>query len=310
MAAWNNGRSNPNQLRGRRVVRLAIASLGIVAVACVVLGLTEWVAPPRAAAQTAQSSPDVQSVQYPSGDAMIDAYIARPTGASKNPAVIIVHDDLGANNTFRELTRQCAQAGFIALAPNLLSRLGKPAVEPSNGLQPELRRTPVAGLTPYQSVEDVKAAFTFLQQDSGVDAGRISAIGVGWGEFRVWKLAEETPTLDRAVVFYGVTPPDDDQLGTIHAAVLGHYAEQDYLPTMRVLQTKKLLGDRFTYYIYPTVPGFLGGGTGQLLSSTQAANRTSLRGSPPEARAAAAKVAWTKTLDFLREGSDSTTKKF
>ena len=65
---------------------------------------------------------------------------------------------------------------------------------------------------------------------------------MGWGEYRVWTLAESTPALYRAVVFYGVIPTDDDRLRTIQTPVLGHYAELDYLVTARVLKTKQLLG--------------------------------------------------------------------
>ena len=271
--------------------RLAAASL--------LLGLTAWVAPPRTAGQAAPPAPppDGQPIQYPSGGATIDAYIARPQGAAKSPAVIVLHDDLGLNSRFRELTRQFAQAGFLALGPHLPSRSKAPASEPRQGSP---QRAAVAGLEWRQTVGDLKAAFTFLEKDPGVDAARISAVGVGWGEFRVWKLAEGTPTLHRAVVFYGVTPTDDDRLRTIRTPVLGHYAQRDYLITARVLKTKKLLGDRFTYHIYPTVPGFFGGGTGQLQQPT-GGSVISLPAGPHDASAAAAaKQAWTRTLEFLR----------
>ena len=300
MATCRKDRSNRHQLTGRKV-RMAVASIGSVAAGCVILGVTAWIAPLRTAAQAAQpsASVDAQSIEYPSAGAMIEAYIARPRGAPERPAVIVVHDDLGANETFRELANQFAEAGFVALAPHLPSRTGTPPAEPSEGRPPQ--RTPVAGLSWNETVDDLIAAFSFLQQDSGVDAARISAVGVGWGEFRVWKLAEHAPTLHRVVVYYGLTPTDDDQLLTVRAAVLGHYAQQDYLVTARVLKTKKLLGNRFTYYVYPTVPGFLGGGTGQLQRPT-AGYVTSLAGSTPQAVEAAAKQAWTRTLDFLRQG--------
>ena len=118
--------------------------------------------------------------------------------------------------------------------------------------------------------------------------------------YPVWKLAEQTPALYRAVVYYGITPSDDDRLRTIDAPVLGHYAEQDYLVTARVLKTKQLLGEKYAYHIYPTVPGFVGGGTGQLLPSPLEA-QVSLLGSSPQAVAAAARQAWTRTLEFLRQ---------
>jgi hypothetical protein len=81
--------------------------------------------------------------------------------------------------------------------------------------------------------------------------------------------------------------------------VLGHYAQQDYLIAARAIKTKKLLGDRFTYYIYPTVPGFLGGGSGQIQPAT-GGYVISLRGSQPEDVASAAKQAWARTLAFLQ----------
>ena len=274
-------------------------SLRRLAAASLLVGLTAWIAPPRTAGQAAQPAPavDGQPVQYPSGGATIDAYIARPQGAAKSPAVIVLHDDLGLNNRFRELTRQFAQAGFVALAPHLPSRSKTPAVEPRQGSPGRLA---VAGLAWYQSVDDLRAAFTFLEQDPGVDAARISAVGVGWGEYRVWKLAEETPTLHRAVVLYGVTPTNDDRLRTIRTPVLGHYAQRDYLITARVLKTKKLLGERFTYHIYPTVPGFFGGGTGQLQQPTGGSVISLPSGSHQASAAAAATQAWARTLEFLR----------
>ena len=293
MATWNNSNANCH--------RLTMASLCSAAAGWVVFGFVSLIVPPRAAAQ------NMQSIQYASSDAtMISAYLVRPAGAAKSPAVILVHDDLGANNTFQDLARQCVQAGFVTLVPNLPSRSGKPALEPTDGVQP--RVTPVTGLNVEKTVEDVEAAFNYLQKDPGVDAGKISAIGVGWGAYRVWRLAENSPTLHRAVVFYGVTPYDQDQLHTIQVPVLGHYAEQDYLITVTVLKTKQLLGDKFTYHIYPTVPGFLGGGTGALLSQQSGTGQFfSMDGTTPEVRMAAAKQAWMRTVDFLR-GSGAATK--
>ena len=116
----------------------------------------------------------------------------------------------------------------------------------------------------------------------------------------MWQLAESTPALHRAVVFYGVTPTNDDQLRTIQTPVLGHYAELDYLITARVLKTEQLLGSRFTYYIYPTVPGFFGGGTGQIQPATGGSVISLPAASPQAAAAAASMLAWTRTLAFLR----------
>jgi dienelactone hydrolase len=275
------------------VQRIAAAAAASVAAA-----LTAWILVPETTLRAQPSGAvEEQTVQYESGNAVIEAYMARPKAASKRPGVIVLHDDLGLNNRFRELTHRLAEAGFVAMAPHLPSRSKTPASEPRDG-RPQ--RAAVAGLPWYQTIEDVRGAFKYLQQDPGVEAERISAIGVGWGEYRVWKLAEANPPLYRAVVFYGVTPADDDRLRTIRTPVLGHYAEFDYLITARVLKTRQLLGDKFTYHIYPTVPGFMGGGTGQIQPATGGSVISLPSGSPQASAAAAAKLAWTRTLEFLR----------
>lgn len=262
------------------------------------MGLAVWTVA-ATSAQTPQppAAIDTQTVQYQSASTPIEAYVAKPRGATRRPGIIVLHDDLGVNSRFRELAHQFAEAGFVALAPHLPSRAKVAASEPREG-RPQ--RTAVADLSSPQTIADLRAAFAFLQQDAGVMADRISAVGVGWGEYRVWTLAETTPALYRAVVFYGVIPTNDERLRTIQTPVLGHYAERDYLITARVLKTKQLLGSKFTYHIYPTVPGFFGGGTGQIQPATGGSVISLPRGPHQASATAAAKLAWTRTLEFLR----------
>src|SRR5579862_5232013 len=95
-----------------------------------VLGFVGLLSPSRMPAHPAQSSSaELKTFQYASDSTtMIDAYIARPAGGAKSPAVILVHDDLGANNRFQEMARQFSAAGFVALLPNLPSRSRKLAL--------------------------------------------------------------------------------------------------------------------------------------------------------------------------------------
>ncbi len=260
-----------------------------------------------AAEQQAQSIADVeaQSVRYPAGSASMEAYLARPKRAGKHPAVVVVHDDQGLNDAIREITRQFAVAGLVAVAPNLASRSGGAAPAQQPGAAMGQQGSPIAQLPVNQTVEDVKAAFAFAQKDPGVDGTKISAVGFGWGGWRAFKMAEQLPTLYRAVVFYGTTPTDD-QLNKIRAPILGHYAEYDFQTTAGVLVTKRTLGDRFTYHIYPdTDRGFFGGSSGAIdfIALTRgrddAADRTV--GDKAQAGAAAAvRQAWERTLAFLR----------
>jgi carboxymethylenebutenolidase len=249
-----------------------------------------------------------ETTRYPSGSAQIEAYIARPKVPGKHPGVIIVHDDLGLNDPIRGLAGLFARAGFVALAPNLASR-GTGVVPAASGTQGagSLNRL---GLPPNQTVNDLVAAFKFLQQDAGIDASKISAVGLGWGGYRVWKLAQQIPTLHRGVVFYGVTPTEDD-IAKINTPILGHYAQYDFLLTASVLKTKKQLGQKFTYHIYPTTRGFFGGGSAQSALDMAAlagevdlyaieAEQKTKKAAPTTGDSAPARQALQRTLAFLR----------
>jgi carboxymethylenebutenolidase len=258
----------------------------------------------------------VPTVRYPSGSASIEAVLQRPAASNtaKSPAVIVVHDDQGVNEAMRSLAKQFAAEGFIALVPNLPSRAaasgdrgrGEPAAAPAAGRG---RGSAVAGLPLTQTVDDVKAAFAFLQKDNGVDAAKISVVGFGWGGWRALKLAEQAPSLYRAVVYYA-TMPDPSPAATIRMPVLGHYAEYDFQTTGNVLATKQRLGDKYTYFVYPdTDRGFAGGGSGAMDFSAAAAESLSAGAtggaprSPQGIAQAAAKQAWDRTLMFLRGGT-------
>jgi carboxymethylenebutenolidase len=230
------------------------------------------------AATTAEPRPDLDvneaNVQYRSGQATIDGYLVRPKSEGQHPAVVVIHSVTGLDNNIKDLTRQLATKGFVALAPNLASRDGKSTVD---------QGATIAHLDPLRTVLDVKLGYEFLASDSGVDPGRISAIGFGWGGWRAFMLAETVPELYRAVVYYGSTPTEG--LETIKAPVLAQYAENDFRVTGNALWTEKTmkeLGKTFTYVVY-------GDADAEFMSKPD---------TQPDADAA--RISWQKTLEFLR----------
>lgn len=226
---------------------------------------------------------DVETVQYSSGGASIRAVMVKPTVAGKHPAVLIVHDNLGANDDIKDVAQRLAQAGFVSLAPDLLSRSSAPK-------DPRALAAAIADLPADQTVDDLKEAVSFLKSDSNVDAAKISSIGFGWGGWRVFKIAEELPTLNRIVVFYGPTPTQDESLGEIHIPIQAHYAQYDFPVTGNSVWTEQQFGKNFVDYIYPdTGHGFLNGGAG---------GRGGIAG--PPGNSDAAKLAWSRMLDFLQ----------
>jgi carboxymethylenebutenolidase len=204
--------------------------------------------------------------------------LAKPRSAGKHIAVIVVHDTQGLTDDIRDTAQKFAAEGFVALAPDLLSRSG-------GTKSPQLAVAAVRALDPMETVDDLKAAFVYLQKSPDVDSGKISVVGFGWGGWRSFMLAATTPTVYRTVVYSGATPVPNQPLEDIQSPVMGNYGQYDYQNAGNAIwtaNTMKELGKKYTAYIYPkALAGFYN----------------------PRSRqydAEAAKTAWTRTLDFLK----------
>jgi carboxymethylenebutenolidase len=236
------------------------------------------IASPLAAARAQDAAlPNVlsETIHYDSGGFSIEAFVAKPEGGGKHPAILLIHDSEGLNDSIRDIAKQFAATGFLALAPDFTSRLGGTRT-------PGQMAQAVGQLSPNLSVADARAAFDYLQKDSEVDAAKISTVGFGWGGWRSFMLAVSVPELYRAVVYCGSSPSQSFE--AVHAPVLAHYAQYDFRTTGNALLTEKAMteaGKKFTYFVYPQANrGFYAPGE--------------------QYDAAAAKLAWTRTLDFLK----------
>src|ERR1700704_90013 len=200
---------NGRRFTRRGLLKLAMATAGVFLSTSYFLNLSGWAAGVKPAQEAQLANVDAATRQYDSGGTNIDAYVAKPKGGGKNPAVIVIHDNQGLNDPMREVTTQFAAAGFVAMAPDLASRLGaaKSAGQATRAINQ---------LSPTLTVQDLRAAFSYLQKDSDVDPAKISAVGFGWGGWRSFMLATSVPELYRAVVYSGATPTDG--LESVHAA--------------------------------------------------------------------------------------------
>jgi carboxymethylenebutenolidase len=277
-------KSSVKLLAGAALLTFSLAAGSLVP------GSNVWARSTGASPAQPQGSADVDSqmVQYKSGEATISAYLAKPKGEGKHGALLIVHDVAGVNDSAQELARQFAGAGFVALEPNLISR--NAAAKTPQQIFSAIGQLPV-----LQPVSDLKAALAFLQQDPSVDSAKISVVGVGWGGWRAFKLLEDSPSVYKAVMFYGTTPADDYGLTNVHVPILAHYAQFDFRVTGNALWTKKQLGDKFKYFTYA------GADRGFLMPDKNSPYGFPAGGPEESANADAAKLSWTRTLEFLNE---------
>src|SRR5438046_6034730 len=89
---------------------------------------------PPSAALRRLSPPDIHAdyVKFLSGKDTVTAYIAYPERPQPAPAVIVIHEIFGMSDFIRQTTEQLAKDGFVAIAPDLLSRRGGTPASPDS----------------------------------------------------------------------------------------------------------------------------------------------------------------------------------
>src|SRR5213596_1917295 len=169
----------------RRMAAKAGVIAGVAIVATAAMNL-----PPFAALRRL-SPPDIHAeyVKYTSGKDTVTAYIAYPERPQPAPAVIVIHEIFGMSDFIRQTTEQLAKDGFVAIAPDLLSRRGGTPASPDSA------RKLIATLNPDTVTQDLDATRGFLNKLKPVRSGEIGIIGFCWGGGQSFRYATNTPQL-------------------------------------------------------------------------------------------------------------------
>jgi carboxymethylenebutenolidase len=156
-----------------------------------------------------------ETVRFPGHKGeIIDGYTARPLGPGPYPGVIVIHEAFGMVEHTRELARKFAAAGYVAVAPNLYSRIGM--VDPA-----DMRSVMQAmgGLADSQAIGDLEgAASFFMEQPTG--NGKLGCIGHCSGGRHTLLFACNTRSLSAAVDCYGGRVVTDELTPTMPKAVV------------------------------------------------------------------------------------------
>jgi carboxymethylenebutenolidase len=216
----------------------------------------------------------------PQGYGKMQGYLVRPADAKgkKLPAVLVVHENRGLNPHIEDIARRIALDGYMAFAPDALFPLGgyPGTEEKAREIFPKLDQT--------KTREDfVTAAGVMKARKDGT--GKVAVVGFCYGGAISNMLAVRIPDLAGAVPFYG-TQPKPEEVPSIKAPLLIHYAENDERVNAGWPAYKAALdANKKTYevHIYPgTQHGFNNDTT-------------------PRYDAAAAKLAWSRTLEFFKK---------
>jgi carboxymethylenebutenolidase len=213
-------------------------------------------------------------------------YVAKPRGPrTARPSVLVIHENRGLNAHIRDVARRLALEGFNAVAPDLLSRLGgTPANE-------DEAREKIGKLDLAAVVQDVVQLSQYVSRfyvaGHNLGNGKVGAVGFCWGGGFVNRLAvAAADKLNAGVSYYGPAP-DPSEASRVHAALMIHDAGLDdrvnrtSFPWVEALRSAK---KPVSFYLYE--------GVNHAFNNDTSAERYSK---------AAADLAWTRTVEFLKQ---------
>ncbi|HEY6866826.1 MAG TPA: dienelactone hydrolase family protein [Candidatus Eisenbacteria bacterium] len=130
----------------------------------------------------------------------MDAYVSRPDGAPRVPAVVVVQEAYGVNGHIRDVCDRFAREGYLAVAPELFHREGRGVEVPYSDMESALRHLRV--LTNEGLEMDLAAAFQHARSRSEVRPGEVGIVGFCVGGLAAF-IAACRLAPDATVSFYG-----------------------------------------------------------------------------------------------------------
>jgi carboxymethylenebutenolidase len=220
-----------------------------------------------------------EMVKYAGASGEMMAYMARPKGKKKYPAVIVIHENRGLQPHIKDVARRMALEGFVALAPDALSPLGGTPEKPEEA-SPLFQK-----LDNEKTKQDFAAAVAYLKTNPQT-TGKVGCTGFCWGGAMTNNVAVLAPDLDAAVPYYGGQPKAED-VAKIKAPMLLHYAGNDArinagIPAFE--EALKKAGIEYQLFMYE--------GAGHAFNNDS---------NPDRYNKEAADLAWGRTIEFFKK---------
>jgi carboxymethylenebutenolidase len=220
---------------------------------------------------------NTSTASFKSGAEEVSAFLAEPEGSGPFPAMVVIHEWWGLNERIKEVAKEFASKGYVALAVDLYR--GR-ATSDANEAH-ELYR----GLPQDRALRDLQAAVAYLQSRPNVKKDKIGSIGWCMGGGYSLSLAANNPALAACVIYYGQLITDQEALKKTSAPTIGFFGEDDRgIPVESVRAFEKAmreLGKNIEIHIYP------GAGHAFALSGSTSYRET------------AANDAWQRTWEFI-----------
>jgi carboxymethylenebutenolidase len=206
-------------LSRRHFLGQGAAGAAAIALGAKALGAQDW-----AKAILDRSPRKKEWVTVKHHDRTVDAFVAHPQSTEKAPGIVVIHEIFGMTDWVQTVTDEFAAAGWVAIAPDLLTGM-TPDGKPARNLPMSAAGGMITKLPPEQVTADLNACVDYVKGLPSCN-GKVSVVGFSWGGSQCFRFATNRSGLASAFVFYG-SGPDAADIPRIQAPVYGFYGGND-----------------------------------------------------------------------------------
>lgn len=201
----------------KSIVRILLIALGVLGALIVILLLSI----PVAGIGSAERLAAVTNTTIPGagGGPDVRAYVARPQGNGPFPAVIMIHEFFGLNESIVGKAEGLAAEGYLVIAPDTF-RGSTTTWIPRAIYQVITNR-------PEQVNTDLDSVFAWLAAQPDVARDKIGVAGFCYGGRASLLYSLHNPGIAATVVFYGSAETDPEVLKNLPGPVLGIFGGAD-----------------------------------------------------------------------------------
>jgi carboxymethylenebutenolidase len=170
----------------------------------------------------------------------VQAFVVYPEVDKKATAVLVIHEIFGLTDWARSVADELAEAGYVAIAPDLLSGMGPKGGGTAEFGGDDAARKAVAELPADQVTADLNAAAEYVAKLPACN-GKVAVAGFCWGGGQAFRVAENNKDVKASFAFYGTGPQTEDEAVKVNCPVYGFYGGDDARVTMTVAKTTEVM---------------------------------------------------------------------
>jgi carboxymethylenebutenolidase len=165
-------------------------------------------------------------VEVKHGDRVVHSFLVFPEVKEKATAVVVIHENRGLTDWVRTVADQLAEAGYIAIAPDLLSAMAPKGGKTSDFADEGAATEAIYKLPPDQVTADLNSVAEYVAKLPAAN-GKVAVAGFCWGGAQTFRFATNNKLVKGAFVFYGTGPENESDVARIQCPIYGFYGGAD-----------------------------------------------------------------------------------